>query len=71
MMYKKQDGMLNFIRQGIAGIVFRFIDQFNYYTAEVYNEYLYFKLMRHGLIKSNNYIFRLALNKVKMEEYLP
>lgn len=55
MMYKKQDG--------IAGIVFRFIDQFNYYTAEVYNEYLYFKLMRHGLIKT--------LNKVKMEEYLP
>jgi hypothetical protein len=35
---------------GIMGIVFRFTDKFNYYTAEYYDEKLYFKVVKDGEI---------------------
>jgi hypothetical protein len=38
--------------QGISGIVFRYVDQFNFYTAEIYEDRIYFKIMKNGYIKS-------------------
>ena len=39
------------------GIVFRYVDEFNYYTAEYYNEKLYFKIVKDGLIWELSSVF--------------